>query len=67
MTLSGPGEDFEGHLASVDLISLGVIGDMSNSEVISGAGKTEDGKYGLHVHSFTILASVWLQLRQLTL
>jgi len=27
----------------------------------------EDGKCKLHVYSFTILASVWLQLRQLTL
>jgi len=27
---------------------------------------SEDGKCELHVHSFTILASVWLQLHQLT-
>ena len=27
---------------------------------------SEDGKCELHVHSFTILTSVWLQLRQLT-
>ena len=26
---------------------------------------SEDGKCELHVHSFTILASMWLQLRQL--
>ena len=42
-----PGEDFEEHFLSASLISLGVIGDMSNIETIVGCGiadPTQSGK-----------------------